>query len=98
MIRSSPKISTAPIRRCSSRADAGSAFPAPGARAMTLRQAASFTGREPKPRRTGAFPPVTEKHHFPKNDANQLGRASCRERECQYVEIPVVAVSVKKNK
>src|SRR3546814_20584151 len=28
----------------------------------------------------------------------QIGRASCRERGCQYVEIPVVAVSLKKKK
>src|SRR3546814_19765361 len=26
----------------------------------------------------------------------EIGRASCRERVCQYVEIPVVAVSLKK--
>src|SRR3546814_13967469 len=28
--------------------------------------------------------------------ADQIGRASCRERVCQYVEISVVAVSLKK--
>src|SRR3546814_18853671 len=28
----------------------------------------------------------------------QIGRTSCRERVCQYVEISVVAVSVKKKK
>src|SRR3546814_14258092 len=28
----------------------------------------------------------------------QIGRASCRERVCQYVEISVVAVSLKKKK
>src|SRR3546814_9709820 len=28
----------------------------------------------------------------------QIGRASCRERVCQYVSIPVDAVSIKKNK
>src|SRR3546814_16867640 len=28
----------------------------------------------------------------------QIGRASCRERVCQYVEISVVAASKKKNK
>src|SRR3546814_12748253 len=28
----------------------------------------------------------------------EIGRASCRERGCQYVEISVVAVSLKKNK
>src|SRR3546814_14018758 len=27
----------------------------------------------------------------------QIGRASCRERVCQYVEISVVAVTLKKN-
>src|SRR3546814_12635942 len=27
---------------------------------------------------------------------NEIGRASCRERVCQYVEITVVAVSLKK--
>src|SRR3546814_16261673 len=29
---------------------------------------------------------------------DELGRAACRERVCQYVEISVVAVSVKKKK
>src|SRR3546814_15342811 len=28
----------------------------------------------------------------------QIGKASCRERGCQYVEIPVVAVALKKKK
>src|SRR3546814_17054009 len=32
------------------------------------------------------------------NDGSlEIGRASCRERVCQYVEISVVAVSLKKN-
>src|SRR3546814_7942761 len=31
------------------------------------------------------------------NYALQIGRASCRERMCQYVSISVVAVSLKKN-
>src|SRR3546814_16187816 len=30
--------------------------------------------------------------------ADEIGRASCRERVCQYVYISVVAVSLKKNK
>src|SRR3546814_2150821 len=30
--------------------------------------------------------------------ASVIGRASCRERECQYVSIPVVAGSLKKKK
>src|SRR3546814_11437148 len=30
------------------------------------------------------------------NAAEQIGRASCRERACQYAEIAVVAVSLKK--
>src|SRR3546814_20194145 len=30
-------------------------------------------------------------------EANQLGRASCRERGCQYVYISVVAVPLNKN-
>src|SRR3546814_11394233 len=29
--------------------------------------------------------------------ANEIGRASCRERVCQYVSLQVVAVSLKKN-
>src|SRR3546814_20869043 len=29
---------------------------------------------------------------------DEIGRESCRERVCQYVEIPVVAVSLKKKK
>src|SRR3546814_12516595 len=32
------------------------------------------------------------------NIASEIGRASCRERVCQYVSISVVAVSLKKNK
>src|SRR3546814_17423421 len=32
------------------------------------------------------------------NDTRKNGRASCRERVCQYVSISVVAVSVKKKK
>src|SRR3546814_18201319 len=32
------------------------------------------------------------------NDSVEIGRASCRERVCQYVEISVVAVSLKKKK
>src|SRR3546814_11868200 len=31
-------------------------------------------------------------------DIRKIGRASCRERGCKYVEIPVVAVSIKKEK
>src|SRR3546814_11975342 len=31
-------------------------------------------------------------------EAGEIGRASCRERVCQYVEIAVVAVSLKKKK
>src|SRR3546814_12101422 len=31
-------------------------------------------------------------------EAGQIGRASCRERVCQYVSISVVAVSLKKKK
>src|SRR3546814_21044591 len=30
------------------------------------------------------------------HELNQIGRASCRERVCQYVSISVVAVSLKK--
>src|SRR3546814_18128454 len=33
---------------------------------------------------------------FRKIVGEKIGRASCRERVCQYVEIPVVAVSLKK--
>src|SRR3546814_15927571 len=33
----------------------------------------------------------------PPPSASEIGRASCRERVCQYVEISVVAVSLKKN-
>src|SRR3546814_19192376 len=32
------------------------------------------------------------------NELRQIGRASCRERVCQYVSISVVAVSLKKKK
>src|SRR3546814_13091664 len=33
---------------------------------------------------------------LPNTDSQQIGRASCRERVCQYVSISVVAVSLKK--
>src|SRR3546814_16599282 len=32
------------------------------------------------------------------NNSHEIGRASCRERVCQYVYISVVAVSLKKKK
>src|SRR3546814_15353202 len=32
------------------------------------------------------------------HDRQQIGRASCRERVCQYVELSVVAVALKKKK
>src|SRR3546814_12670932 len=32
------------------------------------------------------------------DDRGEIGRASCREKVCQYVEIPVVAGSLKKKK
>src|SRR3546814_18551368 len=45
----------------------------------------------------------TERMHEPlirafgiQKTAAEIGRASCRERVCQYVEIPVGAVSIKK--
>src|SRR3546814_16659697 len=34
--------------------------------------------------------------HLASTRAHEIGRASCRERVCQYVEISVVAVSFKK--
>src|SRR3546814_15720413 len=36
--------------------------------------------------------------HQPAHDHAQIGRASCRESVCQYVLLPVVAVSYKQNK
>src|SRR3546814_15372460 len=33
---------------------------------------------------------------LPPAESDEIGRASCRERVCQYVEISVVAVSLKK--
>src|SRR3546814_15831591 len=36
--------------------------------------------------------------HRPDTARAEIGRASCRERECQYVWISVVAVSLKKTK
>src|SRR3546814_17120876 len=45
------------------------------------------------------FPDVTENiSPFVENQINEIGRASCRERVCQYVYISVVAVSLKKKK
>src|SRR3546814_13394202 len=44
----------------------------------------------------GVKPP----HHpalLPDGSVQQIGRASCRERVCQYVKISVVAVSLNKN-
>src|SRR3546814_15065874 len=40
---------------------------------------------------------ITARFHLvPLDEAGKLGRASCRERVCQYGEISVVAVSLKK--
>src|SRR3546814_12105320 len=36
--------------------------------------------------------------HHQRQTAHEIGRASCRERVCQYVSISVVAVSLKKTK
>src|SRR3546814_12212077 len=45
------------------------------------------------------FPEWTHRVIRPMLDVNhQIGRASCRERVCQYVEISVVAVSLKTQK
>src|SRR3546814_19827932 len=38
------------------------------------------------------------RHWSPRGRPGEIGRASCGERVCQYVEISVVAVSLKKKK
>src|SRR3546814_12093640 len=42
--------------------------------------------------------PIITEARTPKADDSDIGRESCRERVCQYVDISVVAVSVKKKK
>src|SRR3546814_12076005 len=37
---------------------------------------------------------IVRPHELPQADREQIGRASCRERVCQYVSISVVAVSL----
>src|SRR3546814_13092385 len=52
----------------------------------------------------GASPAVPISYRLPvasaqvKSAIRQIGRASCRERECQYVYLSVVAVSLKKKR
>src|SRR3546814_11719504 len=41
---------------------------------------------------------VGDRQARPTGDSGQIGRASCRERVCPYVEISVVAVALKKKK
>src|SRR3546814_11385753 len=48
-----------------------------------------------RPRRPAGQPADRRQHPYP---SQQIGRASCRERVCQYVSISVVAVSLKKKK
>src|SRR3546814_17448721 len=56
--------------------------------------------RDPSADLRGALAPVVSRSHAAVTDpaqvADQTGRASCRERVCQSVEISVVAVSLKK--
>src|SRR3546814_12270670 len=43
-------------------------------------------------------PLAAQDHEQRQEQAEEIGRASCRERVCQYVSISVVAVSLKKKK
>src|SRR3546814_16339621 len=54
----------------------------------------------PRARPLSKFPSVRRDLAFvvPEQVSWQIGRASCRERVCQYVYISVVAVSLKKKK
>src|SRR3546814_4663275 len=54
---------------------------------------ASLYLREIAGREEGAPPPLDL---AAERRTGEIGRASCRERVCQYVSIPVVAVSLKK--
>src|SRR3546814_19952840 len=59
----------------------------------------SMKGGSPPPdaRDPDAYADGLELGHLPGMDM-EIGRASCRERVCRYVSIPVVAVSIKKKK
>src|SRR3546814_16714489 len=48
--------------------------------------------------RVGTSLRLLDRHDHGLGDLGQIGRASCRERVCQYVWISVVAVSLKKKK
>src|SRR3546814_16420125 len=59
----------------------------------------SFKGSVPESGRTRSRSNWSFVHHMRKSRMpSQIGRASCRERVCQYVYISVVAVSLKKKK
>src|SRR3546814_16723528 len=67
-------------------------------RANNLQIASGALNQQPVPT-SGAFQLSVEtvgRLLDPQQFADKIGRASCRERVCQYVEISVVAVSFKK--
>src|SRR3546814_14862055 len=51
---------------------------------------------EQDPRSSLLLAQLAQEAGLPPGVLNEIGRASCRERVCQYVEISVVAVSLKK--
>src|SRR3546814_20523639 len=61
--------------------------------------AAFFDAITPEEARTwcaAAGPATLRRIEIEHADGPEIGRAPCRDRECQYVEIPVVATSFKK--
>src|SRR3546814_15678492 len=66
--------------------------------ALELRGRQEVSGGIPDPRRAAGQ--LRQRLELPLEPAalRQIGRASCRERVCQYVSISVVAVSLKKKK
>src|SRR3546814_16101394 len=57
-----------------------------------------WTGSKCGYQASSAGPWIATRDEFGDNQPDQIGRASCRERGCQLVEVSVVAVSLKKKK
>src|SRR3546814_14570984 len=91
--RPSPTSSTAGWPRARQPAD--SAFAAPDAGSGRYSQPVQW-GAIPVPRQLIGQAQLFVREAAARNRQEEIGRASCRERVCQYVEISVVAVSLKK--
>src|SRR3546814_12039733 len=69
--------------------------PAPAADEVLVKVAFAGVNRPDVAQRSGGYPPPPGASDIP-GLAIEIGRASCRERVCQYVEISVVAGTLKK--